>query len=133
MPGLTAEEKAELKSIMELQLIDLRQQAQDAMQNVKQAETSLIEEGDVASRNASQAVASKLLSRSNGQIKSIFKALQCLKEDDYGLCERCGDDVGFQRLQVCPTAVYCISCQEVEERSRKLHRQPPSDNPFLPD
>lgn len=33
----------------------------------------------------------------------------------YGVCEECGDDVGFERLDALPHARLCIKCKEREE------------------
>jgi len=34
----------------------------------------------------------------------------------YGLCESCGGDISFERLDVLPEARLCIQCKEVEEK-----------------
>jgi RNA polymerase-binding protein DksA len=33
----------------------------------------------------------------------------------YGVCEQCGEDIGFERLDALPHARLCIRCKELEE------------------
>ncbi|NIN73027.1 MAG: hypothetical protein GTO46_14080 [Gemmatimonadetes bacterium] len=35
--------------------------------------------------------------------------------ESYGLCEGCGAEINFERLEVLPHARLCIRCKEVEE------------------
>jgi RNA polymerase-binding protein DksA len=35
----------------------------------------------------------------------------------FGVCEECGKDIGFERLDALPHARLCISCKEREENS----------------
>jgi len=43
-------------------------------------------------------------------------ALAKFDDDTYGLCEECGRDIGFSRLQARPEARLCIACQTRAER-----------------
>jgi len=49
-------------------------------------------------------------------IKEIDEALQRLDSDKYGICEFCGKEIGFERLEIMPTAKLCINC----ENNRRL-------------
>jgi DnaK suppressor protein len=54
--------------------------------------------------------------------KLIFKiqeALRRLDNGEYGICERCGAEIGIARLKARPVTTLCIECkseQELEER-----------------
>jgi DnaK suppressor protein len=48
-------------------------------------------------------------------IKKIDKTLENLQNDDYGYCDACGVEIGFQRLEVRPTATLCIDCKTLSE------------------
>jgi DnaK suppressor protein len=48
--------------------------------------------------------------------RQIAAALRRFDEDEYGLCLRCGEDVGFRRLEAQPETPFCISCQSGRER-----------------
>ncbi len=35
--------------------------------------------------------------------------------DEYGVCQECGEDIGFERLDALPHARLCIKCKNREE------------------
>ena len=45
-------------------------------------------------------------------VRRIRAALDRMDEGVYGQCERCGLDIGLQRLQVVPEASCCVGCAE---------------------
>jgi RNA polymerase-binding protein DksA len=49
-------------------------------------------------------------------LRDIEAALRRVKDESYGVCIGCGDDIEFARLQAYPTAKRCIVCQEKHER-----------------
>ena len=51
------------------------------------------------------------------ELEEIDAALGRIAEGTYGECEECGGDIGAARLEVQPTARFCIECQErLEQR-----------------
>jgi RNA polymerase-binding transcription factor DksA len=61
-----------------------------------------------------------LLSMESETLNRIDEALLRLyKEPERaGLCERCGDRIQMDRLEVVPWAVLCIECQSLQESAR---------------
>lgn len=54
-------------------------------------------------------------------LKKIVEALVRLDNDEYGYCEVCGVEIGYQRLIARPTATLCIDCKTIDEiRERQL-------------
>lgn len=49
-------------------------------------------------------------------LRDIEAAFRRVKDESYGVCIGCGDDIEFARLQAYPTAKRCIVCQEKHER-----------------
>jgi DnaK suppressor protein len=45
-------------------------------------------------------------------VRRIRAALDRMDEGVYGQCERCGLDIGQQRLQVVPETSRCVGCAE---------------------
>ena len=45
------------------------------------------------------------------RMRLLRHALAKFEDDSYGLCEECGGDIGFSRLQARPEARLCIGCQ----------------------
>eukprot|EP01030_Chromulinospumella_sphaerica_P022945 gene22945-22949_t len=50
------------------------------------------------------------------QLQSVRHALAKFAEASYGLCESCGEAIGYSRLQARPDARLCILCQTRAEQ-----------------
>ena len=44
------------------------------------------------------------------ELDRIDAALERIADGEYGFCARCGDDIGFERLDFDPTTPLCITC-----------------------
>lgn len=64
-------------------------------------------------------------SRDVEELNYIDAALRRMDDGSYGLCQECGQEIGFPRLQVQPTALRCIADQEKYEKTY-AHRNTPS-------
>ena len=78
----------------------------------------LNDEGDHASVNNNSMVESAIVQQQEQELREITIALGKIATGDYGTCEMCEDDIGFQRLKVKPHAIYCIDCREIVEKSK---------------
>tara|TARA_B100000809_G_C15083116_1_gene510384 strand:- start:48 stop:416 length:369 start_codon:yes stop_codon:yes gene_type:complete len=59
-----------------------------------------------------QQIASSVRFHDSERLKSLKKALVRIKQDDYGFCETCGDDIEKFRLKARPEAEMCITCAD---------------------
>lgn len=59
----------------------------------------------------------------NHKVKNIIprlnRALQKIKEGNYGICDDCDEPIGEKRLQLIPGAIQCVICKKVEEKDKK--------------
>ena len=78
----------------------------------------LNDEGDHASVNSNSMVERAIVQQQSRELHEIEIALGKTSHGEYGVCEMCEDDIGFQRLKVKPHAVYCIDCREIVEKSK---------------
>ena len=46
------------------------------------------------------------------QLKEVDAALERIKKDTYGVCEKCKKDIDPDRLEASPEATTCIECKE---------------------
>ena len=51
-------------------------------------------------------------------LQNIERALKKLELGEYGMCERCGNPIKEERLEVIPHTQYCYFCQEALEREK---------------
>lgn len=76
------------------------------------------EEGDVEIFEREKNAA--LIAILERKIKDIDAALTSMEKGNYGICERCGQPIPPERLEVKPDATLCLTCQrEVERLSRR--------------
>lgn len=62
-----------------------------------------------------QAMASASAQRRAGMLQNIAAALKRLDDGEYGLCRRCEEPINPKRLEIDPTALYCIDCASQSE------------------
>ena len=51
------------------------------------------------------------------ELNNIEASLQRIEDGSYGDCEECGNEIGYARLEVQPTATRCIHCQALHEKT----------------
>ena len=44
-------------------------------------------------------------------LQEINAALLRIKKNKYGICEKCGKEIPFERLKISPEARFCLKCQ----------------------
>jgi DnaK suppressor protein len=57
------------------------------------------------------------IDRDAGELRRIDTALARINEGSYGQCESCGQEIPQARLQAEPTALRCVQCQELFEKT----------------
>jgi RNA polymerase-binding transcription factor DksA len=54
--------------------------------------------------------AAALLEAAREQVAAVDAALRRLAEGQYGVCERCGQPIGAERMAARPAAATCVRC-----------------------
>lgn len=78
------------------------------------------DEVDQATTDVEQSMRMRLCNREMLYLKKIDEALQRIEEGTFGLCDDCGESIEIRRLEARPTATYCVSCKEDQERREVL-------------
>lgn len=76
---------------------------------------------DIADQATSAYTKEFLLSLGDAErrlLRQVDAALEKMRQNTYGLCEKCGEGISEKRLEALPFARYCIPCQKEEEESR---------------
>jgi RNA polymerase-binding protein DksA len=58
------------------------------------------------------------------ELRDIDAALRRMDDGTYGTCDECGQEIGFPRLEVQPTATRCIEDQEKFEKTFATRQTP---------
>lgn len=91
-----------------------------------------MDEADVAVIEHQRETLRRLRNRYRQLYWEIENALKRLKNGDFGVCDRCGDPIQPQRLEVQPTARLCVECQrEVERQSGAFRRTGLAGSPVV--
>jgi DnaK suppressor protein len=56
------------------------------------------------------------------KLKDIEAALRSIEKGNYGICDRCGNPIEAERLEIKPDATLCVSCQQEVERLSRRNR-----------
>ena len=116
---MQASELNYFKEILESRRDQIRKNINSVNSELNQlSNLELNDEGDHASVNNNSMVESAIVQQQAQELQEIEKALKKIANGEYGICEMCEDDIGFQRLKVKPHAVYCIDCREIAEKTK---------------
>ena len=83
----------------------------------------LPDEVDLASSESDQSLSLRLRDRERVLLKKIDKVIQKIDEGTYGICERCGEEIGIKRLEARPVTDLCIRCKEEQEKLERTYAE----------
>jgi len=72
---------------------------------------------DISHREAERDLDVALTNREVTELGAVSAALHRLKENGFGLCADCGEEIAFDRLKVEPWALRCVECEGQRERA----------------
>ncbi len=119
--GLSPDQLAILQAALEQRKLALLQQLAGRMDGelarvpaVEEIETS---PADSASNRTLNQLEMEADEHKQAQLSSIRHALAKIDDGSYGLCDNCGNEIPFSRLNARPEAPLCIACQTRLEKA----------------
>ena len=97
----------------------LMSEAEKTMDHMKQDSSKLSDPNDAATQEEEFRLELRTRDRERKLISKIATSIEQVKNDDYGWCESCGDEIGIKRLEARPTATHCIDCKTLDEIKEK--------------
>lgn len=61
----------------------------------------------------------RIRDRERKLLSKIEEAINRIEDGEYGICETCGDDINFKRLEARPVTTLCIDCKTKQEQQEK--------------
>jgi RNA polymerase-binding protein DksA len=122
MTSLNAEQSTTMRARLRERATQLRAEIQSTLErsadetHVKIAEQARDTEDDSFS-NLIVDLNLAEIDRDAGELRRIDTALARINEGSYGQCESCGQEIPPARLQAEPTALRCVQCQELFEKT----------------
>jgi len=104
-----------LKRLLTDQLQELLIQGGDTVSGARTQEYNCSDPIDRAAFDEAQGNLFRIRDRESRLINKIRNALECIEEGTYGICEACGEDIGYKRLEARPVTTKCIQCKTKEE------------------
>lgn len=105
---------------MEKYKLLLDQKLKDTVSKIKELKKVEAEyysdEADQSQGMEKEEMRQKMLMRQTSTMYSIMAALDRYNRGEYGECMECGCEVSNKRLAAFPMALYCVDCQEDNER-----------------
>jgi len=77
----------------------------------------LNDDGDHASVGNSSMVESAIVQQQKKELSEIDNALGKIRNNLYGICEMCDEEIDTNRLEVKCYAKFCIDCREIYEKT----------------
>jgi DnaK suppressor protein len=83
-------------------------ESQDEIKAILEQQESEFEES--AQKDRITRLISRLKERDRQKIRKIDAALNSMAAGNYGKCQKCGREIGIDRLRVLPVTTLCINC-----------------------
>jgi DnaK suppressor protein len=105
---------ATLREELERQRTDLRREIEDHGADPDSDEVAFDADAGFSDRSHSTEERSRTIAvvralRSN--LHDVDRAIEKMDAGTYGICERCGNPIGPERLEAIPWALLCIDCK----------------------
>jgi len=101
------------------QLQELLSQADDTVSGMSSQKENFPDPTDRASLESDRNFMLRIRDREHKLIKKIKKAIERIEEGTFGICDKCGEEIGIDRLKVRPVTAQCIECKTKEEAMEK--------------
>ena len=97
----------------------LKEEMQKTFDHLRTKGETFADPVDRASQEEEFAFELRTRDRERKLINKIGVSIEKIKQDDYGWCDSCGDEIGIKRLEARPTATHCIHCKTLDEFKEK--------------
>ena len=126
---LNAPQLAELQAVLLQRKAEIEQRLEDAREEQTRDERARTvvqqDDNDALQRDSDREVDIALSDLGVFDLSRIQTALDRIAAGTYGLCDECGEDIGFARLQLEPQTSHCVNCKsrwEKETGKAAFHR-----------
>jgi DnaK suppressor protein len=99
--------------------LGLSQDIDRTVHTMQDEATVFADPNDRASQESDMSLELRNRDRERKLIKNIDKILARIEAGDYGFCDKCGVEIGLNRLEARPTATLCIDCKTLDEIREK--------------
>lgn len=118
---MNAPQKEHFEHILQAWKLALMEQVDETVTHLQDEPGNLADPSDRATQEEEFNLELRTRDRERKLISKIEKALIQIKQNDYGFCHQCGEEIGVRRLEARPTADLCIDCKTLSEIREKQY------------
>lgn len=111
---------AEFKDLLNQQLDSLLQEVGKTVSEMTEENPNFPDPTDRASLESDRNFELRIRDRERMLINKIRQALERIKDETFGHCENCEEEIGTERLRARPVTTFCIDCKTEQERQEKI-------------
>jgi DnaK suppressor protein len=116
---MDAEKIEYFRSILQDEMRALRQEAEKTVSEMTADTTSFPDPNDRATQESDRNFELRIRDRERRLLNKIKEALERIDAGNFGVCEKCEEEIGEARLKARPVTTLCIDCKIEEERREK--------------
>ena len=109
----------EFENLLNEKLDNLLDEASKTVSGMSNPNENLPDPADRATLESDRNFTLRIRDRERKLAGKIRKALSRIENDTFGICEKCGEDISFKRLEARPVTTQCIDCKTKEEEFEK--------------
>ena len=109
----------ELASLKQKLIAEMREKLAECTTSARHDSSELL---DLAADGELDDMTARIAEADSLKIGQIEQALDMLRDGNYGVCQRCGEQISSRRLKAIPFATLCIECKEQEEQGHYAGR-----------
>jgi len=88
--------------------------------NTLPGEINFPDMGDQATAETDRNFILRLRDRERMLLKKIDETIERIDSGEYGICERCGNEIEIKRLEARPVTTLCIDCKTQQEEEERI-------------
>ena len=105
------------RSRIEAEIAELRKLSDSSKQSRAPVTLDQQSVGRLSRMDAMQQQAMTAANRQRNKVRlHLVDAALKMDPDEYGICKKCDEDIGYARLKVRPESPFCVTCQNKNER-----------------
>ena len=116
---MSSEQLAHFTKILSAWRNQLREEVDRTVHHMQDEAANFPDPVDRAAQEEEFSLELRTRDRERKLIKKIEKTIKRIEEDDFGVCDSCGVEIGIRRLEARPTADLCIDCKTMAEIKEK--------------
>jgi len=109
-----------IKTTISTQLTNTENSILAKLQEIKTISNMSPDNTEVAESNIERAKITSEITRLNHRKVQLVKANLRIKNDQYGDCQECGNEIAAKRLMKHPESEFCVEClSDIEKRNKQ--------------